>query len=253
MQNQKAKRSCQSRFANAMIIAATALLANLWAPSPGLTQAPEAGPVSQNEPHYTETGVEACLYCHSVDRMRLILDTRHGDAKNPDTPMAQHGCESCHGPGSLHATRSRRGKGRPPMFSYGEKGKTPPGKQAKRCLENCHDKTLGTLPGMEWEGSAHGRVWTDVDGNQKQMSCSNCHEIHIHTEPLKEKEQQAVICYRCHQKTEAEHPRFEEKGIDFDKLECWDCHDVHQLIPSQDVDQLIPSHLIPSELIPSKE
>jgi hypothetical protein len=47
---------------------------------------------------------------------------------------------------------------------------------------------------------------------------------------VKDRTQQAQICYKCHEKTEHEHPRFEDKGIVFDRLTCWDCHDVHQLI-----------------------
>ncbi len=77
---------------------------------------------------YTSEGTTACLYCHDVERMRLVGNTPHGDKTNPDTPFAKHGCESCHGPGSLHSTRSRRGKGRPPMIDYGINKSTPPRK-----------------------------------------------------------------------------------------------------------------------------
>ena len=222
------------RLPTVMFRAAIVLLADMLLLTPVFAQTSAAVPSSTYAPQFTEKGVEACLYCHDVERMRMILDTPHGDGKNPDTPFAQHGCESCHGPGSLHATRSRRGKGRPPMITYGENAKTPIARQSKTCLENCHNKQMGTLEGMQWQGSAHGSVWTDAEGREREMSCSNCHETHIRSDPLKEKQAQATICYKCHQKTETEHPRFEEKGIDYDKLSCWDCHDVHQLIPSED-------------------
>jgi DmsE family decaheme c-type cytochrome len=222
------------RLPTVMRRVAIALLADMLLFTPGFAQVPAADPGSTYAPQFTEKGVEACLYCHDVERMRLILDTPHGDGNNPDAPFAQHDCESCHGPGSLHATRSRRGKGRPPMITYGENAKTPHARQSQTCLENCHNKTMGTREGMLWQGSAHGSAWKDAEGHKRAMSCSNCHEMHIRTESLKEKQAQATICYKCHQKTETEHPRFEEKGIDYDKLSCWDCHDVHQLIPSED-------------------
>ena len=50
---------------------------------------------------------------------------------------------------------------------------------------------------------------------------------------MKDKQTQAKVCYSCHKKAEKEHPRFKEQAIAFDKLSCWDCHDVHQLIPAE--------------------
>lgn len=180
---------------------------------------------------YTGEGAAACLFCHDVERMRLIDKTPHGDKKNPDTPFAKHACESCHGPGSLHATRSRRGRGRPAMVNFGINTPTSPAKQAQSCLTNCHEKKMGQLDGMEWKGSVHGSPWKDDAGKVLEMSCSNCHESHAEKDPMENRATQAKACYACHTKTEKEHPRFEEAAVAFDKLSCWDCHDVHQLIP----------------------
>jgi len=179
---------------------------------------------------FTSEGTTACLYCHDVERMRLIGKTPHGDKNNPDSPFAQHGCESCHGPGSLHATRSRRGRGRPPMIDYGINTSTPPEKQSQSCL-NCHGKKMGKIDAMQWKGSVHGSPWKDNAGKVHEMTCSNCHEEHAENDPMEDKQAQAKTCYSCHSKEEKEHPRFKEQAIAFDKLSCWDCHDVHQLIP----------------------
>jgi DmsE family decaheme c-type cytochrome len=182
---------------------------------------------------YTGEGAAACLFCHDVERMRLIAKTPHGDKKNPDSPFAQHACESCHGPGSLHATRSRRGRGRPPMITYGKDSGTPPARRSQSCLANCHDKQMGDAAGMEWKGSVHATPWKDAAGKVREMSCSRCHIIHEEHDPMDDKQAQAKVCYSCHTETEKKHPRFEDKAIAFDKLSCWDCHDVHQLIPSE--------------------
>jgi DmsE family decaheme c-type cytochrome len=193
-----------------------------------------AGPATaqQSSPNivatYTKKGADACLYCHNVERLRLIAKTRHGDKNNQDSPAAQHDCESCHGPGSLHSTRSRRGRGRPSMYTFGKEKRTPPIKQAQVCQE-CHAKDMGNLKGLEWEGSVHGIKHPD----KEQMSCSSCHVTHASENPLKNKAKQAEICYSCHEKMKAEHPRFEDVGINIDDLSCWDCHDVHQLIPEE--------------------
>jgi DmsE family decaheme c-type cytochrome len=226
-------------FTTVMFVMVNILLLTILPYSPVYAQAPTKHPGSVYAPQFTKTGVKACLYCHDLQRMRLIMNTPHGNGENPHAPFAQKDCESCHGPGSLHSTRSRRGKGRPPMITYGvnangEKAKTPFAKQTETCLDNCHNKTMGERPGMQWNGSSHARKWIDAEGQEREMSCANCHEIHREADPLKDKKVQAKICYECHEKTEAEHPRFEEKGINYDKLSCWDCHDVHQLIPSED-------------------
>ena len=188
--------------------------------------------------HYTADGIDTCLLCHDVDRMRLIARTPHGNKENPHTPWAKHGCESCHGPGSLHATRSRRGKGRPPMIDYGFDKKdvsTPATQQTETCLKGCHAQDMGKLKGMYWNGSTHAIALTEVSGGaKKRMSCSACHTIHSTQDPVKDKEKQAEICYACHKKTKSEHPRFEDKGINIDKVSCWECHDVHQLIPEKE-------------------
>jgi DmsE family decaheme c-type cytochrome len=198
---------------------------------PGIATAQSSNSASvQKTAEFSANKSQACLFCHNLERMRAILDTPHGDRNNPYSPYAQHECESCHGPGSLHVTRLRQNKTRALMIDYGAETKTPLAKQSETCLDNCHEKDMGKLKGMEWSGSVHGRGWVDADGQNKEMSCANCHKLHEKHESLKDRTQQAAVCYKCHEKSEREHPRFEDKGIVFDKLTCWDCHDVHQLI-----------------------
>jgi DmsE family decaheme c-type cytochrome len=240
----KTCRFRRPRSAIAMVImTVVALPAHLFMPTPGFAESPATKyPYSLREyrPQFTRDGVKTCLYCHDVERMRVIATTPHGDSKNPDTPFAQHGCESCHGPGSLHATRSRMGRGRPPMIAFGPDATTPASKQVRTCLENCHIKPMGKHEGMQWKGSAHDSIWKDAEGREHTITCMDCHELHVQKQPMEDKEQQASTCYKCHPKAEAEHPRFEDKGIAFDKLSCWDCHDVHQLIRSEHEADHIP-------------
>jgi hypothetical protein len=185
---------------------------------------------------FIEGKAQACLSCHNAERMHAILDTPHGTTENPDSPYAQHECESCHGPGRQHATRLRLNETKVPMISYGPESATPLAKQSQTCLDNCHEKDMEKLKdmrklkGLEWNGSVHGRVWVDADGNKKEVSCANCHKLHEKHVELQDRTYQAKVCYECHEKSEREHPRFEDKGIVFDRLTCWDCHDVHQLI-----------------------
>ena len=229
-----------------------------------------AGQPSRNA-KYTDLGPKKCLLCHSSKRMRQTVNSSHGNASNPYTPYAKHGCESCHGKGSLHVSQSRRGKGRPPMITFGEGKHTSLLQQTQVCLD-CHSKDMDALPALDWNKTAHSTSatcinchtvhtegdpatlareqtrsctdchaegvgalsameWQDSVHDQEELSCSDCHAIHADGSPLMDRQVQADTCFSCHEDSATEHPRFEDKFIDFDSLSCWTCHDVHQLIP----------------------
>jgi DmsE family decaheme c-type cytochrome len=173
-----------------------------------------AGPDAQ----FTPEGTDRCLFCHGGESMTLMAETAHGNPANPDAPYAQKGCESCHGPGSLHVSRARGGRGFPALIRFGSDRQVT--EQTEACID-CHAKDMGELEGMEWAGSAH-----DVD----KMTCVSCHQMHIVGSPLEDQTRQRESCAHCHEKQIANHRRFESAGIVFDKLSCYDCHDVHQLI-----------------------
>jgi DmsE family decaheme c-type cytochrome len=169
------------------------------------------------EAQYTAEGMERCMHCHGGERMTLMAETAHGNLDNPHTPWAKEGCESCHGPGSLHASRARGGRGFPSLVTFARDESAETKTQA--CI-GCHAKVMGDQPGMEWTGSAH---------DTHDITCTTCHTAHAVDMPLKEQQKQTDSCTKCHKKQIAAHSRFEDKGIVFDKLTCYDCHDVHQL------------------------
>jgi hypothetical protein len=51
--------------------------------------------------------------------------------------------------------------------------------------------------------------------------------LHAESDPMSDRETQTKTCSRCHRRDIKDHPRFEEKSIDFDALSCSTCHDVH--------------------------
>jgi len=71
----------------------------------------------QPEAQFTAEGAERCLNCHAGERMTIMAETAHGNSQDPHTPFAKQGCESCHGPGSLHVSRARGGRGFPAMIT----------------------------------------------------------------------------------------------------------------------------------------
>ena len=171
--------------------------------------------------HYTDAGSEGCLRCHGGDNMLVVMESAHGDQSNPHAPFAedQAGCEACHGPGSLHVSRSRGGAGFPPLARFGRGGDPVP-EQLQLCL-GCHGEDMGEHAGMEFRGSLH---------DTGRMTCSSCHQVHTAENVLASRDAQIENCSTCHASQIEEHNRFEGRGIVFDRLTCHDCHDVHQLM-----------------------
>ena len=187
-----------------------------------------AGPSAAHEyikeatrtPVFTQQGTESCLRCHSGEKMRSFSASRHGDRQVQGTPAAEHGCESCHGPGSIHVSRAHGGRGFPPLTRFGRSNSSSPrDEQLHACLV-CHtDEIMGDRR-IEFIGSAHDRP---------NIYCSNCHTAHAETDPMNDKDAQEKSCSRCHRKDIGQHPRFEGKSINFEALSCATCHDVHAI------------------------
>ena len=169
------------------------------------------------EPQFTVGGTEQCLSCHGGDNMSVMANTPHGNIDNPHSPYAKQGCESCHGPGSVHVSRSGGGAGFPSLFSF--KGNDNVAEQNNACLA-CHSEDMGDMKGFAWTGSLHDRP---------NITCQRCHDSHSTEQAMKDHEKQLANCRRCHLRNIREHPRFEDKGILFDELSCSTCHDVHAL------------------------
>ncbi len=72
---------------------------------PAQTPPAQATPVNL-PPGYA--GTDACVLCHEPEG-KSITHSRHGQAKNPRSPAATLGCESCHGPGQAHVDDDAKG------------------------------------------------------------------------------------------------------------------------------------------------
>jgi len=185
----------------------------------------ETQPRPAYTPRYTGEGAAACLLCHSRERMHAIAEGVHGNEQNPSSPLAQQSCEACHGPGSIHVSRAHGGKGFPPLIEFGRgPAFSPRDVQVDACLA-CHEDQTGHATLIGFRGSQHDR---------KNINCSTCHEIHSAQDPSRITDIQAATCFRCHRKQKTDHPLIGKKKLNFERVKCARCHDVHNDQPEDD-------------------
>lgn len=170
------------------------------------------------EAKFTGGGADACLSCHGGPLMTIMAETPHGNLSNPHTPYAQQACESCHGPGSFHASSARGGLGFPPLNDFKYLGRPLSG-QFDTCLD-CHAKRVGDQAGIGWTGSAH---------DQSGMSCSSCHQVHALDSGLDDLERQQPLCASCHGTTNSKHEHLKQTGLPLETMKCTTCHNPHEL------------------------
>ena len=170
-------------------------------PQPSRAQAPQA-------PASGLAGSDTCLACHT-DQGDTLKGTQHAQARNPRSPAAAQGCESCHGPGQAHVDDDAKGNMR--KFSQ------MPARETNQACLTCHDR--GNHAG--WEGSEHDR---------RNLSCTTCHSVH---HPKSEANQlvkltQTEVCASCHRLQVVKTERaVAHMPVREGKMTCSSCHNPH--------------------------
>ncbi len=146
--------------------------------------------------------------CHE-DKGASLKGTHHAEAKNPRSPAATHGCESCHGPGQAHVDDDAKGH----ILKFGQ---VKPAEVNQSCLA-CHNR--GTHAG--WEGSGHER---------RNLSCITCHSVHSPKSPERQlvKETETAVCATCHRLQVSKTERaVAHMPVREGKMSCSSCHNPH--------------------------
>ncbi len=146
-------------------------------------------------------GMETCAACHEDQVKRYRLESHYGTSLEEGEKIVGEACESCHGPGSLHAE------------SAGDKSKiirySP-----ERCFA-CHvDKKA------QFQLQYHHPV------TEGQMSCMDCHDMHntgTATHAITDLERSNEKCFKCHKEMKGPFV-FEHDPV---RDGCQVCHEPH--------------------------
>lgn len=180
----------------------------------------------------TQTADE-CLSCHNADNMLVIFETAHGQQVDPNSPMANQQCESCHGTSDTHSDRQLGSGAHKPKISFDRDSSASNMNQP--CL-TCHEK--GSMP--LWQDSAHDR---------DEVSCINCHNIHTLNDPVSLQNSQARVCFTCHRDIESDsrkpstHPLNVRHRGQFAAMTCSDCHNPHGSAHDNDLNKISTSEV----------
>ena len=203
-------------FAATITARATGLIfpAAMEATQAAAAQAPAAKPATPQTaatpqaPASAYGGTDQCVVCHT-DQENSIKGTAHAQAKNPRSPAATHGCESCHGPGQAHIDDDAKGH----ILKFKE---MTPAESSQACL-TCHNR--GNHAG--WEGSGHER---------RNLTCTTCHSVHSPKSPERQlvKANETAVCVQCHRLQVAKTERaVAHMPVREGKMSCSSCHNPH--------------------------
>ncbi len=184
-------------------------------PAPPAVPIETGAPPDENAPQQTAppqpqagyVGAEACATCHDGYEAS-IKATKHGQAKDPRTPWAAQGCETCHGPGEAHASD-------PHMIKPRQFDKISAKAVTDTCT-TCHNRGMYAL----WKGSQH---------EARNVSCVTCHSVHqpqSANAQLRKVDQQQ-LCMSCHRDKVAKLDRSGHMPVREGKMECSSCHNPH--------------------------
>ena len=169
--------------------------------------APATTPAAQT-PAAGYVGSDTCVMCHDTEE-KSLHGTKHGQAKDPRTPAATQGCESCHGPGQAHVDDENKGH----IKKFKE---MTPAAVSQTCL-TCHNRGEHAA----WDGSKH---------EQRNLTCTTCHSVHSPKSAEKQLVQptQSQVCATCHRLQVAKTERaVAHMPVREGKMSCSSCHNPH--------------------------
>jgi DmsE family decaheme c-type cytochrome len=138
-----------------------------------------------------------------------IGKTKHGTQADGRTPT----CTNCHGESDRHMNHKGSGKPPKPDRLFAKNTPTPVEDRNAPCL-TCHQGGKH----INWQSSTHAN---------RDVACTNCHQVHSQHDKVREKVTQAEVCYTCHKEQRAQMQRPSHHPVPEGQMTCTGCHDVH--------------------------
>ncbi|MEK7744086.1 MAG: DmsE family decaheme c-type cytochrome, partial [Elusimicrobiota bacterium] len=175
-------------------------------------------------------GADTCLGCHS-DKEHFKKNLHAKSLPNAKGIAFEKTCETCHGPGSLHAGAGGD-KNNPDFATIVNPSRLKPVEAAEICLR-CHEGGKR----MHWKGSTH---------DMKNVSCVSCHSMHDDKAnggkaPLLKKASVAEACFQCHAEKKSQIRKSAHMPIVEGKMGCTACHNPH----GSAADKLLAKNTVP--------
>ena len=171
---------------------------------------------SFSDPTAQRVGSAACKECHDKQYQQFV-GSSHGRADSDPSRLAvEGGCESCHGPGSLHVQAD--GDENAPGFKTIKRYAKMSAQEANAACLNCHKGG----DQFYWQHSAHAR---------KNVACVSCHDIHNPQDAghakLLNKPTTTAVCITCHKSNHFALGKTAHMPVNEGEMTCADCHSAH--------------------------
>jgi len=153
---------------------------------------------------------EACLNCHDEKRDRAVLYTPHWRVGDSRTPLADRGCESCHGPSGEHLKWSKKFRAGISFVSLGVDTAAEPNAVCLGCHQGGNQK--------HWHLSEHATAG---------ITCASCHTIHAPRDRVLSNKQQAKVCTACHLQQRVNLLKYSRHPVREGLVTCTSCHNSH--------------------------
>ena len=169
----------------------------------GVALADEEG-IAEETVAATYVGGDMCVECHE-EYGEAIAGTSHG--RGGFRSLSEHGCESCHGPGSVHVEDPEAFQPRVSDLSAED--------QSAMC-QGCHD-------------GAGQFFWTGSEHEGRGLSCLTCHSVHDYKSEVAQLKTKSTMeqCFTCHKDVRAESWKRSHHPIREGQIGCNDCHNPH--------------------------
>ena len=151
-------------------------------------------------------GTDSCIPCHD-DIFVQYKKTVHSRLETFETATVEKGCESCHGPGSVHV-QAKGGSDNINNFA------TLSARDSSEVCLKCHRGGVT----MDWRANAH-----ILNG----IGCNQCHKSHKITASKMVYLGDPEICFICHQEKRAQNLLPSHHPIKEKKMKCSSCHNIH--------------------------